>query len=301
MKRENLMKKEKNLTFKIVMGCFVIIPLALIVLFIVLAINNPGTSAIKFIVMACFLGAISIAIYIGLIVGLFLSIIEKEILKKGYYTKGRIVSAKLVLSGTSYPMVSSRYEEEYNNKSVCFSGQYRIKVAFTNQNGKRIQKVAYLSPLLNKYELSYLVENESLVIKAYNNNYAFTHEMFNSIIETMPTNQKVLKLKNDKIKIKTGLFFAKSKNITNTSSTSEYNLYVKKKSSINNVAQVGEASYICTIKYYAIINGERKYFVKYLNVRDFSRIQANQKENLPLPILIKNDNAYIDFDNLPIV
>ena len=38
-----------------------------------------------------------------------------------------------------------------------------------------------------------------------------------------------------------------------------------------------------------------------MNVRDFSRIQANQKVNLPLPIILHEDNAYIDYDKLPIV
>lgn len=296
------MKKEKNLTYKIVMGCFATIPLALTILFTVLAINNPGTPAIKFIIMASFLGVISIAIYIGLIAGIIQSKIEKEVLENGLDSKGRIVSAKLVLSSSSYPVVSKN-EEEYNNKPICFYGQYRIKLAFTNQNGKEIQKTSYLSPLLNKFELSYLVEKNNINIKTYKNNFVFTQEMFDFEIENMPQDQKVLKLKNDKVQIKTGLYFAKSKKLTNliVSSTSEYNLYVKKKSSINNVAQVGEGAYICSVKYYAIVDGGRKYFVKYLNTRDFSRVQANQKENLPLPILIINNNAYIDFDKLPIV
>lgn len=296
------MKKEKNLTYKIVVGCFATIPLSLTILFTILAINNPGTSSIKFIVMACFLGVISIAIYIGLIAGIILSKIEKKVLQNGFDAEGRIVSAKFILGGASYPDVFSRNEEEYNNKPICENGRYRIKIAFENKNGKNIQKTA-LSPFLNKYQLSYLVEKGNINIKVYKNKFAFTQEMLETEIEKMPQDQKVLKLKNDKVKIKTGLYFAKSKTTTNcnVASTNEYNLYVKKRSSINNVAQVGDDSYICFVKYYAVINGERKYFIKYLNIRDFSRVQANQKENLPLPILIKDNNAYIDFDNLPIV
>lgn len=296
------MKKEKNLTFNIVRACFCIIPLGLAFMFIYFAIKNPGIPSIKFYIFAGFLGFIGLLTLINYPVEIVQLKIEAKILECGVDKKGKIVSAKFILGSGSYPTVSKN-EQEYNNKPICETGQYRIKIAFENENGKRIQKTALFSPLLNKYQLSYLAEKSNINIKVYKNKFVFTQDMFDLEIKDMPQEQKVINLKNDKIIIKTGIHFKKSKKLENaqTSNTSDYGLYAKRKSSPNNVAQVGEGSYICKVKYFANINGEKECFINYLNLRDFSRIQANQRDNLPLPLLIQDNKAYIDFDALPII
>ena len=121
-------------------------------------------------------------------------------------------------------------------------------------------------------------------------------------IEQMPQEPKVINLKNDKIIIRTGIYFKKSKKFKNayTSSIKEYSLFANRERHPAR-GEMSNIYYTCKVKYYANINGEKQYFVNYLNLRDFSRIQANQKENLPLPILIQGNKAYIDFDALPII
>ena len=295
------MKKEKNLTFNIVRACFCIIPLGLAFMFIYFAIKNPGIPSIKFYIFAGFLGFIGLLTLISYPVEIIQSKIEAKILECGVDKKGKIVSAKFILGSGSYPAVSKN-EQEYNNKPICETGQYRIKIAFENENGKRIQKTALFSPLLNKHQLSYLVEKGCVNIKVYKNKFAFTQEMFDLEIKDMPQDLKVINMRNNQIVIKTGIYFKKSKKLKNAyaSNTNEYNLYANRERHITK-GDMSDIHYTCKVKYYANINGEKQYFIKYLNLRDFSRIQANQKDNLPLPLLIQDNKAYIDFDALPII
>ena len=297
------MKKEKNLTFNIVRVCFCIIPLGLSLMFIYFAIKNHGISSIKFYIAAGFLGFIGLLTLISYPVEIIQTKMENKTLEYGVPAKAKIVSAKFMLGSGFYPDVSKN-EQEYNNKPICETGKYRIKIAFENENGKRIQKTALFLPLLNKYQLSYLVEKESINIVVYKNRFAFTQEMFDAEIAQMPQDQKVLTLKNDKITIKTGIYLKRTKKLENAieSSTKEYSLYAQRKTSPNNAAQIGEgAYYICKVKYYANVDGERKFGINYIGLREFSRIQANQQANLPLPLLIKDNKMYIDYDNLLII
>lgn len=295
------MKKENNLTFNIVRACFCIVTLGLSVLFVNFAIKNPGVPSIKFYIAAGFFGFIGLIILISYPFDIIQAKIEAKILKYGVDKKGKIISAKFILISGALPNVSKR-ETEYNNKPLCETGEYRIKIAFENEMGKEIKKVALFSPLLNKYQLSYLIEKGQVNIKVYKNKFAFTQEMFDLEIKDMPQDQKVINLKDNKIVIKTGIYFTKSRKLTNAhaASTKEYNLFVKKESSITKGDTTG-IHYYCKVKFYANVNGENKYYIKHLSLRDFSRIQANQHDKLPLPLLISDNKAYIDFDRLPII
>ncbi|MBQ7351287.1 MAG: hypothetical protein IJW59_00250 [Clostridia bacterium] len=296
------MKKETNLTFNIVRVCFCIIPLGLSLMFIYFAIKNPGIPSIKFYIFAGIFGLVGIFTLASYFFDIIQSKTEKKILECGVDRKGKIICAKFTLGHISYPNVSKK-EEKYNYKPICENGQYIIKIAFESDDGKEIQKTAFPSPLLNKQQLSYLVEKGNLNIKVYKNKFALTQEMLDSELENMPQDQKIINLANNKIFINTGIYFKKSKKLKNalSSNTSEYDLYAKRKSSPNNVAQTGGGAYICKVKYYTNINGKNEFFINYLNIRDFSRIQANQNENLPLPLLIQDNKVYIDFNNLPII
>ncbi len=295
-------KKESSLISNVVLAGFAIVPLILAIVFVVLAIKNPGMASIKFIVMAVIFGVIGIAIEIAIVSGIIFSVIENKILKNGADAKGRIVSAKLVISKANYPCEQKGKDVEYNNKPICFEGDYRITVEFSGSNGKLIRKTSFLSPFLDKYQLSYLADKE-IDIKVYGNNYALTEEMLKPQLVSMPQDQEVISINNEFIKIKTGIYFKKSKDSVDVvkDSTNSYSLFVKKRSSINNPAKTGESGYTYKVKYDVKINNEKKYFVEFLNSRDFSRVQAVQKENKPLPLLIAKERADIDYDKLPIV
>lgn len=294
------MKKEKKstLTTDIISICFFVIPFGLALMFIYFARKNPGVPSIKFIIFASFFGFLALITFLGFIISIIQTKMENKTLEYGVPAKAKIVSAKFMLGSGFCPDVSKN-EQEYNNKPICETGKYRIKIAYTNENGKEIQKVALFSPYLDRYQLSYLVEKESINIVVYKNRFAFTQEMFDAEIAQMPQEQKVINLKNDKIIIKTGIYFKKSKKLENAyaSNTNEYNLFARHITK----GDRSDVYYTCKVKYYANINGEKQYFIKYLNLRDFSRIQANQKDNLPLPLLIQDNKAYIDFDKLPII
>lgn len=288
------MKKEKKSTLitDIISICFFVIPFGLALMFIYFAIKNPGVPSIKFIIFASFFGFLALITFLGFIISIIQTKMENKTLEYGVPAKAKIVSAKFMLGSGFYPAVSKN-EQEYNNKPICETGKYRIKIAYTNENGKEIQKVALFSPYLDRYQLSYLVEKGSINIVVYKNRFAFTQEMFDAEIAQMPQDQKVLTLKNDKITIKTGIYLKRTKKLENAieSSTKEYSLY----------AQTGEGAYICKVKYYANVDGERKFGINYIGLREFSRIQANQQANLPLPLLIKDNKMYIDYDNLLII
>ena len=298
------MKKEKKstLTTDIISICFFVIPFGLALMFIYFAIKNPGVPSIKFIIFAIFFGFLALITFLGFIISIIQTKMENKTLEYGVPAKAKIVSAKFMLGRGFYPDVRTT-EEEYNNKPICDVGSYRIKIAYTNENGKEIQKVALFSPYLDRYQLSYLVEKGSINIVVYKNRFAFTQEMFDAEIAQMPQDQKVLTLKNDQITIKTGIYLKRTKKLENAieSSTKEYSLYAKRKNLTNRSAGVGDSAYICKVKYYANVDGERKFGINYIGLREFSRIQANQQANLPLPLLIKDNKMYIDYDNLLII
>ena len=92
------MKKGKNLISKIFIYCLAVIPLVLTILFVVLALNNPGVDSIKYIIMSVFLGVIGISICIALLYGLVLSQIEETVLNKGKVISAEICAAELIFA-----------------------------------------------------------------------------------------------------------------------------------------------------------------------------------------------------------
>ena len=303
------MKKNNSLTYKIVMSCFALIPLALTILFVVLAINNPGSASIKYIIMASFLGIISIAICIGVFYGLVLSKIEEIVLCKGKMISAEISGAELVFATYVCPNISQNcIFYDYNNKPSLADTKYRISFKFLNGNGKKIQKTAFLSPYVTKQELSYLVEKGNIKIMNYKNHIAFTQEMLNNELKDLPLNQNIITKDNEKVKIKFGmhsLSLLKTKKTINTvkSKTKKYNLSVRKKRHvrIDYGTESAQTNYLCRVSFSVKINNNESEFTKNMSVRDFSRIQQLQNEGNSLPLLIKNKQAYIDFNNLPIV
>ena len=97
----------------------------------------------------------------------------------------------------------------------------------------------------------------------------------------------------------------KNKKITNgvKSETKNYKLSVRKKRHvrIDYGAESAQTNYLCCVSYSVNINNTEREFTKYMSIRDFSRVQQLQNEDKSLPVLIKNQHAYIDFNNLPIV
>lgn len=306
---EKNMKNEKNLTLKIIMSCFALIPLGLTILFVVLAINNPGSTSIKYIIMASFLGVISIAVYIGIFSGLILSKIEEIVLHKGKRIFAEISSAELVFATYVCPNISPNcIFIEYNDKPSLADTKYRISFKFLSSNGKKIHKTAFLSPYVTKQELSFLVAKGNIEIMNYKNHIAFTQEMLNNELKDMPLNQNIITKDNEKVKIKFGmhsLSLLKTKKIINgvKSETKNYKLSIRKKRHIriDYGSESAQTNYLCCVSYNVNINNTEREFTKYMSIRDFSRIQQLQNEGKSLPVLIKNQQAYIGFDSLPIV
>ncbi len=303
--------KKDNKTATIVFLCLGTVLLAVCAVFVNLGIKNPGLPSVKFYIFAGFTGLIGALFIISLIAEAILSKIEKVVLEKGTYVKAKVVSAKLILVGGSKPAVSlvshntpyGERDTEYNNNPPCENASYKVYVELLNLQGKKIKKC--LPGSFNNAQLSYFVYEGSVPLKIYKNFIAFSEGYEESLETKVPLDIEILSFKNDKIKIENSLLHAiaikRSKKSPQAYKTkiADYNLFAvgyKSRSDGNSSPR-----YYGMVKFYFEAGGEKKYRIVDLSITNFSRVQLLQNQGKQLPVLIINNQAYIDFDELPIL